>query len=75
MLKQKIRSKIKYFWLELLMLIAGIILCDGYGFTNCPGATKAVDEFLKDKPEKMMSLSGGGGFFIKGIQTAVSSLG
>jgi O-methyltransferase len=48
----------------------GLILCDDYGFTTCPGATKAIDEFLQDKKEKMVSLSGGGGFFIKGTETS-----
>jgi threonine dehydratase len=36
----------------------------------CPGATAACDEGLADKPEKMISLPDGGGFFIKGIATA-----
>lgn len=49
----------------------GIILCDDYGFTTCPGATKAIDDYLIDKKEKMISLSGGGGFIIKGNETAV----
>ncbi|WP_083517816.1 TylF/MycF/NovP-related O-methyltransferase [Desulfomicrobium orale] len=49
----------------------GIILCDDYGFTTCPGATKACDDFLVDKPEKMLAMSGGGGFFIKGVPTSV----
>jgi len=48
----------------------GLILCDDYGFTSCPGATKAINEFLQDKKEKMISLSGGGGFFIKGTETS-----
>ncbi len=47
----------------------GLILCDDYGFTSCPGATKAINEFLQDKEEKMISLSGGGGFLIKGTET------
>ncbi len=51
----------------------GILVCDDYMFATCPGATKAVDEFLKDKPEKMVSLSGGGGFLIKGIATSSPS--
>ena len=47
----------------------GVILCDDYGFTTCPGATRAVDEVLSDKPEKMISLCAGGGFMIKGCPT------
>lgn len=45
----------------------GVLLCDDYGCTTCPGATKAADEFLADRPEKMVSLDSGGGFFIKGM--------
>jgi hypothetical protein len=48
----------------------GIILCDDYGSALCPGATKACDDFLADKPEKMISLADGGAFMIKGLQTA-----
>lgn len=48
----------------------GILLCDDYGCTTCPGATEAIDEFLRDKPEKMLALDAGGGFFVKGIRTA-----
>lgn len=48
----------------------GIILCDDYGFTTCPGATKAVDEHLSDKPEKMIFLPDGGGLLIKGVPTS-----
>jgi hypothetical protein len=48
----------------------GILVCDDYGFLTCPGATEAIDEFLADKPEKMLGLPGGGGFFIKGRSTA-----
>lgn len=46
----------------------GLIVCDDYGFSSCPGARLAVDEFLSDKPEKMISLSGGGGFMIKNVR-------
>jgi hypothetical protein len=48
----------------------GILLCDDYGFTSCPGATRAVDEYLADRPEKMISLSCGGGFLVKGCPTS-----
>jgi len=50
----------------------GLIICDDYGSSICPGATRAVDEFLQSRGEKMISLSGGGGFFIKGIKTSES---
>lgn len=30
---------------------AGIMIFDDYGFSSCPGARKAVDEFFADKPE------------------------
>ncbi len=50
----------------------GIIICDDYGYTTCPGATKAIDNFLEEKQEKMISLSGGGGFLIKGMKTSKS---
>jgi hypothetical protein len=48
----------------------GVLLCDDYGCGTCPGATEAVDRFLRDKPERMIALDAGGGFFIKGIATA-----
>ena len=51
------------------MSAGGIIVCDDYAFTTCPGATQVIDEFLADKPEKMIRMSGGGGFLIKGCVT------
>lgn len=47
------------------MQAGGIILCDDYGFTTCPGATVAFDEYLLDKPEPIIGLPCGGGFLIK----------
>lgn len=58
----------KFFYSRLLD--GGIFVCDDYGFLTCPGATLAINEFLLDKPEKMISLPGGGGFFVKGCVTA-----
>lgn len=46
----------------------GVLLCDDYGFTSCPGATEAIDRFLRDKPEGMIALPCGGGFLIKGSE-------
>jgi hypothetical protein len=51
----------------------GILVCDDYGFLTCPGATEALDRFLADKPEKMLRLPGGGGFFIKGANTETAA--
>ena len=64
------RDSIEFFY--PLMNEGGIILCDDYGFTCCPGATEAIDNFLEDKLEKIISFSCGGGFLIKGCQTSAS---
>jgi len=69
-LYQPTRDSIAFFYER--MNAGGIILCDDYGFTTCPGATKAVDEFLADKSEKMIALPTGGGFLIKGVATAAA---
>ena len=50
-----------------------ILVCDDYGFTTCPGATKACEEALEGKPERFVSLPDGGGFFITGVATALST--
>jgi hypothetical protein len=50
----------------------GIIVCDDYGSTLCPGATRAVHEFFEDKPERMLALPSFGGFIIKGVRTSTT---
>jgi O-methyltransferase len=67
-LYQPTLDSIKYFYPKMNQ--GGIILCDDYGFTSCPGATKAIDEFLDGKPEKMLFNSCGGGFLIKEVETS-----
>lgn len=67
-LYQPTLDSIAYFYPRLSD--GGIILCDDYGSGLCPGATKAVDEFLADKPEKMLYMSCGSGFMIKNTATA-----
>lgn len=57
------RDSLQFFYPR--MSDGGIIVCDDYGFTNCPGPRRAVDEFLEDKPEQMITLSCGSGFFFK----------
>lgn len=64
-LRQPTFDSIEFFYQRLSP--GGILLCDDYGFTSCPGATEAADSFLADKPEKMIALDAGGGFFIKGL--------
>lgn len=66
---QPTRDSIEFFYPRLNP--GAIVINDDYGYTTCPGATKAMDEFLADKEEKMVSLSAGGGFFIKGYPTAI----
>lgn len=63
-LEKPTKDSIDFFYPRLN--IGGIFLCDDYGFDTCPGATKVIDEFLQSKPEKMIHLDNGGGFFIKG---------
>lgn len=67
-LYQPTRDSLEFFYPRLSS--GAVVLCDDYGFTSCPGATRAMDEFLADKPEKAISLSAGAGFFIKGLATA-----
>jgi predicted O-methyltransferase YrrM len=62
------RDSIEFFYPRLEP--GGIILCDDYAFSSCPGATAAIDRYLADKPEKMIGLDAGGGFFIKGVETS-----
>lgn len=47
------------------MVAGGIIICDDYGFTSCPGAKKAFDDFFVDKLENIIQLSSGQAFIIK----------
>lgn len=64
------RDSIAFFYPR--MNAGAVIVCDDYGQTPCPGATKAIDEYLRDKPEKMVMLSDSGGFLIKGVPTSDS---
>jgi O-methyltransferase len=48
------------------MVPGGILLCDDYGSTGCPGAKKAFDEFVAEKPEHhVVHLPTGQGFIVK----------
>jgi len=43
------------------MVRGGVIVLDDYGYASCPGARKAVDEFLADKREGVLPLHTGQG--------------
>jgi O-methyltransferase len=62
-LYQPTRDSFEFFYPR--MNKGGIILCDDYGFSTCPGAKQAVDEFLAGKPEKIIWLSGSSAFIVK----------
>ncbi len=67
-LRQPTLDSVAFFYPRLSP--GGILLCDDYGCTTCPGATAALDNFLADKSEKIVALDAGGGFFIKGKPAA-----
>jgi O-methyltransferase len=67
-LYQPTRDAIEFFYPR--MNEGAVLLCDDYGSTLCPGATRAIDEFLADKPEKMLYMTCGSGFLLRGSQTA-----
>jgi hypothetical protein len=48
-----------------LLVVGGIMVCDDYGSTQCPGAYKAFNEFVGDKPEEIAHLTTGTGFIVK----------
>lgn len=56
-------DSIKFFYDR--MQTGGVILCDDYACGGTPGALKAVDDFLKDKPERVITTVPGSGFIIK----------
>lgn len=49
-LYQPTLDSIKFFYPRINE--GGLIICDDYGFTTCPGATKAIDQYLQGKSEK-----------------------
>lgn len=62
-LTQPTRDSIEFFYPRLSE--GAVLVCDDYGSALCSGATRAIDDFLADKPEKMIGFSTAAGFFIK----------
>jgi O-methyltransferase len=58
------RDSLEFFYPRLMP--GGILLCDDYGYHTCPGARRAFDEFISDKPEEaVVHLPTGQGFIVK----------
>jgi hypothetical protein len=43
----------------------GVLLFDDYGFRSCPGARRAIDEFLENKPENVILVPTGQALVIR----------
>ncbi|MGK7887261.1 MAG: TylF/MycF/NovP-related O-methyltransferase [Crocosphaera sp.] len=62
-LYQPTLDSLEFFYPKLVS--GGIILCDDYGFSTCPGAKLAFDEYILDKPEKIVHVPTGQAFILK----------
>ncbi|HET6794531.1 MAG TPA: TylF/MycF/NovP-related O-methyltransferase [Acidimicrobiales bacterium] len=56
-LYQPTLDSLRFFYPRLVP--GGLIVCDDYGFTTCPGARAAVDEYFGDRPEPVLHLPTG----------------
>jgi hypothetical protein len=50
----------------------GVIVCDDYGSSACPGAKRAMDDFFADKPENVVHLTSGQGIVFVLDQNKIS---
>ena len=53
-LYQPTRDTLEFFYPRVSP--GGVIVCDDYGSALCPGARKAMDEFMADKPESLFHI-------------------
>lgn len=60
---QPTRDSLQFFYPR--MEHRGIIIFDDYGFANCPGAKKVIDEFMADKREPIIELPSGNAFLVR----------
>jgi O-methyltransferase len=70
-LYQPTRDSLAFFYPRLVP--GGVLICDDYGFATCPGARRAVDEFMADKPEPVIHLPTGQGLVLKNHPTLTGS--
>ena len=58
------RDSLEFFYDRLVP--GGVLLCDDYGSSACPGATKAFDDLVARRPERtVVHLTTGQGFIVK----------
>lgn len=62
-LYQPTRDSLEFFYPRIVS--RGIILMDDYGFSTCPGAKRAADEFFADKAEPILMLTTGQALVIR----------
>lgn len=62
-LYQPTRDSVAFFYPRLVP--GGLLVCDDYGFSTCPGARRAVDEYMADRPEPVLQVPTGQGVIIK----------
>lgn len=48
-----------------LLSPGAVLICDDYGFDSCPGARRAMDEFMARRPEPIVHLPTGQGVVIR----------
>jgi hypothetical protein len=57
------RDSLEFFFPRVVH--GGMIVCDDYGFANCPGAHRACDEFAVRGAARLVHLPTGQGLFLK----------
>jgi hypothetical protein len=57
-------QSLEFFWPKLVA--GGVVVCDDYGFTTCPGARRAMDEFFTERRAGIFELTTGQALAIKG---------
>jgi hypothetical protein len=62
-LYQPTRDTLEFFYERVSP--GGVIVCDDYGSALCPGARKAMDEFMSDKPESLFHVPTGQSLVVK----------
>jgi hypothetical protein len=57
------RDSLEFFYERLSP--RGIIICDDYGFVECPGVRKAFDDFFERRPESVIEIPTGQAIVVK----------